>query len=674
MTVEDRLALDKVQKSIGFVGGHYQVAIPWRKDKLSIPNNYKMALERLKKLETRLQKKSDIAGAYDDTIRKHIQKGYVRRVEPIDEQPVVKWYLPHFPIVRMDRTTTKTRVVFDASARYNGVSLNDFIYNGPKLQKELFDVLLCFRRYPIALVCDIAEMYLQILLSPTDRSCHRFLWKDLENANEICEYEFTRLVFGINVSPFLAQFVVQHHVQLFQPEYERAAETVLQSTYMDDSMDSVVTENEGVSLYEQLSELWRKAGMHAHKWLSNSQAVLEIIPPQDRASQLELHKNWSLAVKTLGVLWNAKEDVFTFNSKQIESHFQPTKRNVLKKIATLFDPLGFLSPFTVTAKILMQEMWIIGVDWDDPLPSDIVKKVNVWFLELEQLSNVRIPRSLQQRYTVIKVSLHTFVDASQKAYGAVIYERIEYEDQLMSVRLVAAKTKVAPIQSVSIPRLELMGACLGNKLTQSVTQVFSIPMQEVVFWSDSTNVLWWIKGHSRVYKPFVANRIGEIQSCTNPSQWRYVPTELNPADYLTRGLSVPDLIERKSCWEGPHYLHDTKDNWPKNKLPPVSDEAKQEVKRAYCELNSQQDRIGSLSDGVDTMMVAIDKSNQAWSWRLDPECFSDWFRLTRVYSWVTRFVNNCRVNKEHRLSGELTIEEIKDSEKMLIKKSTTGGI
>ena len=176
---------------------------------------------------------------------------------------------------------------------------------------------------------------------------------------------------------------------------------------------------------------------------------------------------------------------------------------MLKKIATLFDPLGFLSPFTVTAKILMQEMWIIGVDWDDPLPSDIVKKVNVWFLELEQLSNVRIPRSLQQRYTVIKVSLHTFVDASQKAYGAVIYERIEYEDQLMSVRLVAAKTKVAPIQSVSIPRLELMGACLGNKLTQSVTQVFSIPMQEVVFWSDSTNVLWWIKGHSRVYKLFV---------------------------------------------------------------------------------------------------------------------------------------------------------------------------
>ena len=184
---------------------------------------------------------------------------------------------------------------------------------------------------------------------------------------------------------------------------------------------------------------------------------------------------------------------------------------------------------------------------------------------------------------------------------------------MLSVRLVAAKAKVAPIHSVSIPRLELIGACLGNKLTQSVTQLFLIPIKEVVFWSDSTNVLWWIKGHSTVYKPSVANRISEIQSCTNPSQWRYVPTELNPADYLTRGLRVSNLIERKSWWEGLHYLHDTKDNWPKKKLPPVSDEAKQEVKRVYFELNSQpefMDGIGSWFDGADTTMVTIDKSNQ----------------------------------------------------------------
>ena len=122
----------------------------------------------------------------------------------------------------------------------------------------------------------------------------------------------------------------------------------------------------------------------------------------------------------------------------------------------------------------------------------IIKKVHVWFSELERLSNVRIPRSLQQKYTVISQFTHCRYIA--KGIWSSDYERIQYEDQLLSVKLIAAKTKVAPIQSVSIPRLELMGACLGNKSTQSVAQVFSIPIKEVVFWSDSTNVLWWIKG------------------------------------------------------------------------------------------------------------------------------------------------------------------------------------
>jgi len=153
--------------------------------------------------------------AYDESIRKHIQKGYFQRVESVDKQPKVKWYLPH-SFEWIVRTTIKTHVVFDASAKYNGISLNDLIYCDPKLQQELFDVLLRFRRYPIAIIHDITEMYLQIMLSPTDRSCHRFLWKSSESENEIREYEFTRLVFGVNVSPFLAQFMIRHHAQKLQ--------------------------------------------------------------------------------------------------------------------------------------------------------------------------------------------------------------------------------------------------------------------------------------------------------------------------------------------------------------------------------------------------------------------------------------------------------------------------
>ena len=187
-----------------------------------------------------------------------------------------KWYLPHFAILKSDRATTKTRIVFDASAKCNNISLNDMIYQEPKLQRELFDVLLRFRRYPAAIACDISEMYLKIRLYPQDKSCHRFLWRDLDASNLPRVYKFTQWVFGINASPFLAQCVSQSHAMLLRQSHPRASETILKYTYMDGSMNSVLNEVEGINLYE-LSELWKLAGMHTHKWLSNSSAVMNEI-------------------------------------------------------------------------------------------------------------------------------------------------------------------------------------------------------------------------------------------------------------------------------------------------------------------------------------------------------------------------------------------------------------
>ena len=167
-----------------------------------------------------------------------------------------------------------THIVFDASARYHDVALDDVVFHGPKLQRELFDVLLQFRRYPVAVMCDISEMYLRIELAPEDRSCHRFLWRDMNVDQKPTVYEFNQVVFGVNSSPFLAQFVSQHHTKLYEKCYLRATETILKSTYMDDSMDSVITDDDDIELYKQLSELWGKANMYTHKCLSNSPVVL----------------------------------------------------------------------------------------------------------------------------------------------------------------------------------------------------------------------------------------------------------------------------------------------------------------------------------------------------------------------------------------------------------------
>ena len=357
------------------------------------------------------------------------------------------------------------------------------------------------------------------------------------------EYEFNRVVFGVNSSPFQAQFVAQTHAEKHKDEFPMAAETVLKSTYMDDSMDSVVDESQGIKLYEELNHLWSKAGMQAHKWLSNSTKVHERIPVESRASEVHKASDGLPMVKTLGVTWLPGEDVFTFNANPPEKDFPLTKRNFLKKIAKLFDPVGFLAPFIIRAKILLQEMWAAGMDWDDLFLGDLASKARKWFKELEYLPTIKVPRCLRlgKEEEMLSQTLHTFVDASQDAYGAVVYSRATYKSGAVSTRFVAAKSRVAPLAAASIPRLALMAAVLGLRMAGSISRVLNASWDQAIFWSDSMNVLWWIRGSSRSFKPFVANRVGEIQTATDPKQWRYVPKNKNPTDLL--GELKPSEIE-----------------------------------------------------------------------------------------------------------------------------------
>ncbi|XP_053392388.1 uncharacterized protein LOC128555057 [Mercenaria mercenaria] len=197
LTQIEQKVLKESEKDMKVEDGRYEVKIPWKTDPSNIPNDYEMAVKRLQHTEKRLKKEPNIEIAYTETIENYVNKGYIHKVPQDETDPVNKWYFPHFPVVRLEKETTKVRIVFDASAKYNGVCLNDFIQTGPKLQNELFDVLLRFRKYDIALVCDISEMYLRVGIHETNIIFHRFLW-------DSCEYEFSTLVFGVKASPFLA--------------------------------------------------------------------------------------------------------------------------------------------------------------------------------------------------------------------------------------------------------------------------------------------------------------------------------------------------------------------------------------------------------------------------------------------------------------------------------------
>ena len=660
MSKDDRSVLQKTEESLTYSHGRYSVAIPWKESAPKLHDNYQMAVKRLENTEKRLRKNPEVAEMYEQTIEKYVEKGYVQKVT--ESSPETKWFLPHFPVIRPERDTTKVRIVFDASAKQDGISLNDTMYQGPKLQNDLFDVLLRFRKHPVALVCDIEEMYLQINLKENDKLFHRFLWRT-DYSQEPDIYEFNRLVFGANCSPFLAQYVSQENARLYGNEYPLAADTILNSTYMDDSMDSVMNNEQAIKLYHQLSDVWGKAAMYARKWLSNSTEVLNNIPPQDRVKSVNLETGHFPLMKTLGVQWIASEDNFQFKSPDISPKSEISKRIVLKRIASIFDPIGFAAPYVIRGKMLLQEIWISGCDWDEPLETELQSKIRCWLNEMPLLDNLRLPRCLQFTQDVDFSTIQTFVDASTEAYGAVLYIRHVLKSEEVITRFVTAKARVAPLKAISIPRLELTAAVLGLRLTEDVSKTLNIQMSDVTFWSDSMNVLWWVRNHSRNFKPFISNRIGEIQTNSKPEQWRYVPTELNPADYVTRGLTADELLNKDTWLNGPDFLQSSEDQWPENKVEKLQASENEERKiknyRHVSLVASEVQLVGQNSTHVS------DSVN-----RLDVKRYSDWNHMVRIYAWVYRFIENCKTqSKQLRTSGQLQPEEIRDIEIKLIKSA-----
>ena len=209
---------------------------------------------------------------------------------------------------------------------------------------------------------------------------------------------------------------------------------------MDDSVDSVENDEEGVELYRQLKALWGIASMYARKWISNSPKVIEAIPTAERATEIVINSGQDPVIKTPGISWNSTEDLFTITASPVSPDFQTTKWNVLRKVATIFDPLGFVCPYVIVAKILLQELWMRGYDWDDEVQDEIANKIGDWYEQLKSLKEVKIPRCLGSPEPVKSKRIVTFVDASQQAYGAAVYIRCKCHNDAVTSRLIAAKT------------------------------------------------------------------------------------------------------------------------------------------------------------------------------------------------------------------------------------------
>ncbi|GFS88230.1 integrase catalytic domain-containing protein [Trichonephila clavipes] len=473
------------------------------------------------------------------------------------------FYLPHQAVFRQESLTTKMRIVFDASSHEDGQpSLNDCIWS-------------------------------DIRSNQTDP--YKFQ-----------VYRFKRVMFGVNVSPFLLSATIKHHIENYREQYPAATEMLDTCLYVDDVISGADDISQALKVSKDAETIMKNASMKLRKWNSNDQTLMRTWEREGLETHPR-HPDDSSKIpssKVLGIPWDVVHDYFTIDVK------------------------GLLQLDTL--KCLLQELWLRKLSWDDELPPDIHAVWSQWWLELPFLSELKIPRKiLDSSGDSSEVQIHTFSDASQKTYGAAAFLRVKHKDR------------------IGTDGRALLAARLAKEVKKILDQKCST---RAFFWTDSQVTLHWIKGPSHRWKPFVANRVREIQSLTDPNSWFHCSGKDNPADLLTRGISVDALTTNSKWWNGSSFLRQI-DFQTKG----LDEAIPERVYLTEMRKNSNPKEDISLTLTVtknNFLENIIDISN-------------NYVKLIRVVSFLYRFIHNCRT-RITKIKGPLTSQEVSHAENWLI--------
>ncbi|XP_073956419.1 uncharacterized protein [Choristoneura fumiferana] len=546
--------------------GRYIVKLPFRDPQPACVNgnSREIALRRFLSLEKKLRKDEHLKREYQKIFKEYVDLNHMQEIRHTPGKGNQNYsYLPYHAVVREDKETTKVRIVFDASCKgANGVSLNDDLMVGPSLQSELRHIIMRWRVHLICFAADIIKMYRQVKVDEEDANYQRILWRE-NPCDDFKEYKLLRVTFGTSSAPYLA---VKSLMQVAKDEghnYPLAVERVERDFYMDDLMSGCEHEDEAIEIYKQMTALLLKGGFELQKWTSNSESMIERIRQEQAGKEVEkaILVKLETTNKILGLTWSRETDEFLYSVQLPPISTPVTKRKVISDISKLYDPQGWIAPSVIKAKIFIQKLWLAGIDWDEEVPPVLLEEWTEFRESLIQLTNFRLKRWMNFKADVKLVELHGFSDASTAAFGAVVYARIMDAMGNIHVSLVTAKTRVAPIKQLSIPRLELNGAVLLAKLLVEVSEVLKIPKTNIHAWTDSEVVLAWLSCHPSKWKTFIGNRVSEILTVTDRKQWSHVKSEHNPADYASRGLSAAELVSCELWLRGPSWLKERNINY-----------------------------------------------------------------------------------------------------------------
>ncbi|KAF6203719.1 hypothetical protein GE061_002052 [Apolygus lucorum] len=538
--------------------GRYVVRLPFKEPNLEFPSSYFIAKHRFANLETKLKKTPLLSSQYHDFMTEYLTLGHM---QPTYDDP--KFVIPHHCVSKEDRGETKIRVVFDGSVKTSQGSLNEHLLVGPALQNDLRDILLNFRAHSVVFIADAVKMYRQILVDPQDWPYQQILWR-FDDADAIQRYSLCTVTYGLSCAPFLALRTLQQLRLDEGDKFPLASQALLRDIYIDDFVTGASTVDDALILQRQVIDLMLQGGFTLGKWASNRSELLREAQSTSTGttiSEVSWDNQQDPSIKVLGLKWDPLTDCFLYNVKPPPTIL--SKRGILSTAARVFDPLGFISPSVFLMKSFIQELWKLGLGWDDDIPSSLASDWEQLLQELERLSRIKIPRFVASTQP-FQYQIVGFCDASLKGYCGVLYIRTMTNNSISS-QLLVAKTKLAPVKSISIPRLELCGAYLLAKLYASIKGFLSLlpsTDQPPRFFSDSTIVLGWLKTPTYRLKTFVGNRVSQIAELTDLSRWSHVDTDNNPGDCGSRGCLPKDLIEHSIWWSGPPWLCHPEQTWP----------------------------------------------------------------------------------------------------------------
>ncbi|XP_062535030.1 uncharacterized protein LOC134204219 [Armigeres subalbatus] len=460
--------------------GRYMVRLPRHPDFDHMLGETKaVAMRQYHSLEKRLERDPNLKQEYQNFLDEYLSLGHLRIVSANEPEPPQVSYIPHHPVVKESSTTTKVRVVFNGSVHSTtGFSLNDTLKVGPVVQDELLTLIIRFRKYPVALVADIEKMYRQVLVDPRDTPLQRIFWRfQPDGPIETCE--LLTVTYGLASSSFLATRTLNQLCQDEGDNFPLGGPALIKNFYVDDYIGGAQSIGEAINTRTELNELLVKGGFQLRKWASNVPRALEGLDPSQIESKAFLNLDTEKAIKTLGVRWEPKPDKLSFEIASINPTSATTKRTILAGVSTHFDPLGITSPVVIRAKILLQELWLQPCGWDDEISDPANEKWTSYCSDLAKLSSYAV-----DRYVFLPNStyeLHTFADASEQAYGACTFARSISSKGQIRVHLIAAKSRVAPLKRLSIPRLELSAAVLAARLHAKILEALDMAISASYF-------------------------------------------------------------------------------------------------------------------------------------------------------------------------------------------------